>query len=720
MKEKIFITENAVHLVFGITEEDQLKLLHFSATDLNEKDLADENFIKESFQLVQVNFSGYNRPYEKHGNKHIVTAPGYLLTYVGMEDVRNELGRKLIITQKDSITGARVVSEMQFYDGIAIVRMQNTVINESDAIQTLEYLSSFCYTGIEKEGTSDSDAKMLLTIGHNGWQKEMSFKTYKFNDLGMGQTQDKVYQRTSKTIEVTNTGNWSTKEYLPFGYLANTEASTGLFWQIEHNGSWHYEIGDQNGHFYLNVSGPTEIQSHWFKNLSPGDSFTSVPVAVGVCHNDFAKGMGDLTKYRRIIRRPNEDNENLPVIFNDYMNCLFGDPTTEKEMPLIDAAAANGCEYFVIDAGWYAPGEWWDSVGEWQECRERFPNGLIEVTDYIRSKGMIPGVWLELEVMGIYCEKANKVPDDWFFIRHGKKVYDRSRYQLDFRNPEVIAHVTEVIDRVVKEYGVGYIKMDYNIEPGIGTELYADSVGEGLLEHEKAYLKWLDGIFEKYPQLVIENCSSGGLRIDYALLSRYSIQSTSDQEDYRYYATISANSPAALTPEQAAVWSYPLRDGDKEEVIYNMVNAMLLRIHQSGHLAQMPEERTMLVKEGIEYYKKIRQDIKQSVPFWPLGLADNLDNWLSLALYANHKIYLAVWRRGGEENSCTLPIMETLPQDLRDLLKGKVTVTCSYPKKETVPYLYDDTKGTLKVTFNEKVMARLFEITLDQTENRGE
>lgn len=78
------------------------------------------------------------------------------------------------------------------------------------------------------------------------------------------------------------------------------------------------------------MSGPTEIQSHWSKNLKPGDSFTTVPVAVGVGHDDFEEAIGTLTKYRRKIRRPNKDNENLPVIFNDYMNCLFGDPTTEK------------------------------------------------------------------------------------------------------------------------------------------------------------------------------------------------------------------------------------------------------------------------------------------------------------------------------------------------------------------------------------------------------
>ena len=547
---------------------------------------------------------------------------------------------------------------------------------------------------------------MSLTYACHGWQKEMNFRTNTFPELGFGQTQPTVYQRTSVTFELTNTGNWSTKKYLPMGYLENSEADTSLFWQIEHNGSWHAEISDVNNHFYVALSGPTEVQSHWFKQLKPGESFTSVPVAVGVSEGCFDTAMGELTKYRRMIRRPNKDNENLPVIFNDYMNCLFGDPTTEKELPLIDAAAAMGCEYYVIDAGWYAPGEWWDSVGEWQQCYERFPNGIEEVTNYIREKGMVPGVWLELEVMGINCEKAKSVPDDWFFIRHGKRVYDRSRYQLDFRNPAVIDHVNEVIDRVVNQYGVGYIKMDYNIEPGIGTELYADSVGQGMLEHERAYLKWLDGVFAKYPDLVIENCSSGGLRTDYAMLARYSIQSTSDQEDYRNYATIAANAGAALTPEQAAIWSYPLKDGDEEETIYNMVNALLLRIHQSGHLAQLSKERHALVKEGIEYYKSIRQDIKKALPVWPNGFATSLDHFLCAGWKVEGKSYLAVWRRYGETSEYDIP--------LEKLTDGKPVkeVRLAYPKeslKEHVSYEVSEDQQ-LHVSFKEPVMARIFEI----------
>lgn len=345
---------------------------------------------------------------------------------------------------------------------------------------------------------------------------------------------------------------------------------------------------------------------------------------------------------------------------------------------------------------------------------------------------MVPGLWLELEVMGINCEKAKKAPDDWFFVRHGKRVFDRSRYQLDFRNPAVIEHVNEVIDRVVNQYGVGYIKMDYNIEPGIGTELYADSVGQGMLDHERAYLAWLDGVFAKYPDLVIENCSSGGLRTDYAMLSRYSIQSTSDQEDYCNYATIAANACAGLTPEQAAVWSYPLRDGDEEETIYNMVNALLLRIHQSGHIPQLSVQRKALVKEGIDYYKRIRGDIRIAEPAWPLGLADSLDHWLASALKTKEKVYLAVWRRGGENDTCQIPLDKIIPAG------HKAEVRLAYPEKELVEHVeYEvvemtemsysktaensckcaenrdgQTGSALLVRYHEPVMARIFEITI--------
>lgn len=701
--KKYIINENGLNMVFAVTDENEVKLLHFSALPFHEEDITAKNGWL-GFRLVEVMVSGLDRPGERHGTKYIVTAPGYRLKYRTHNDYRNEKGRKLEIVTFDEETGLDVISHFQFFDGISVVRSWTEVKNVGEEAQGLEYVSSFALTGIEKEGLLPRDEKMEVWIPHNSWQREMQWERYSFPQLGLAQSQPVEIQRSSKVIGATNTGNWSTKEYLPMGYLANRETKSNLFWQIEHNGSWHWEISDQEGHFYLQLSGPTETESHWWKNLKPGETFVTVPVSVGSTLGEFDEAMGELTRYRRAIRRKNEDNEKLCVIFNDYMNCLWGNPTSEKEWPLIDAAARAGCEYFCVDAGWYSAGFWWDNVGEWLPSYERFPNGLEEVMDAIRAKGMIPGVWLEIEVMGIKCPKAARVHPDWFFTRHGQKVHDRSRWQLDFRNPEVIAHANEVIDRLVNQYHVGYIKMDYNIEPGIGTELNADSVGDGLLGHERAYLAWLDSVFARYPDLIIENCSSGGLRIDYAMLSRYSIQSTSDQEDYLHYATIAANAPAGLTPEQSAIWSYPMNGGNREEAIFNMVNAVLMRIHQSGHLANISEERFQLVKEALDYYKTIRQDIKNALPFWPLGLSQFADTWVSMGLKAGKKTYLAVWRRNASESQCVLPLRH---------LKGceDVKVRCAYPEADPdTRFHWNPAAGTLTVDLPAPICARVFEL----------
>ena len=605
--ELICYDVNGIHIVFGVTKEKALKLFHFSSAPFDAENLCRkpdnwwpmegmrEAQIEESFQLVQVNFSGYNRPYEKHGNKYIVTAPGFMLKFDSISEERNEDGDLLRIVQKDDVTGARVESVMQFYDGLPVARMYNTVTNEGSENQTLEYISSFSYWGIEKEQKEgipefiSSDDKMSMIVVHNGWQKELTVKKYRFADLGMAQTQPHNYQRTSKTIEITNTGNWSAKEYVPMGYIGNSAADASLFFEIDHSGSWHYEIGDQNCHFYLAVSGPTEIQSHWSKNLKPGDSFTTVPVAVGVGHDDFEEAIGTLTKYRRRIRRPNKDNENLPVIFNDYMNCLMGDPTEEKEKAIIDKAAQMGCEYYCLDCGWYDKGFWWDRVGEWKESPERFPNTLKAVCDYAKEKGMVMGLWLEIEVMGVACELANKLPDDWFICRHGKRHIDNKRYLLDFRNPEVRKYCMDVVDRLIKDYGVGYFKVDYNVTMGYGSDLHSDSCADAIREHYLYLYEWYQEIFRKHPDLVIENCGSGGQRMDYGMLKLLSLQSTSDQTDYIYNSYIASNVASAVTPEQAGMWVYPYKD-EREHVVYNMVNGLLLRPYMSGMVWDMGED----------------------------------------------------------------------------------------------------------------------------------
>ena len=705
------IDENGLHIVFGQDDNNHLKLLHFSSAPWDGH-TGGNNWGSDPFYPVQVKITGENMPREIHGTKNSCVSPGYRLELVTFEDSRNEQGRLLTITQTDRETGLKVILRWQFCTGLPIVRCTTELINEGVRPLTVEYVTSFCLTGRDWR-----DEDLTLHIPFHSWCHEMTWKSFSLADLGMGQTQPEGLRRSSQFIDISNTGNWSTKKYLPMGALESRSGSSVLFWQIEHNGSWHWEMSDHDGYLYLQLSGPAEHQSHWWTTLESGMSFTSVPVAVGAVGSlpgcaAFPDHAGQvLTRYRRLIRRPNADNRDLPVIFNDYMNCLFGDPTAEKEYPMIDRAAEAGCEYYVIDAGWYADGEWWDGVGEWKESRVRFPEGLRKVTDYIRSKGMIPGLWLELEVMGINCPLASKLPDSWFFTRHGRRIVDRSRYQLDFSNPEVREHADRIINRLVEEYGAGYIKMDYNIEPGIGTTGHCESAGEGLLAHNRAYLSWLADTFRRYPDLVIENCSSGGLRMDYAMLSLYPIQSTSDNEDYRRYPVIAANAPMALTPEQAAVWSYPLAGGDIRECAFNLVSAMLLRIHQSGHLADLDETRFDLVREGLSYYKSIRHQIRDALPFWPLGLADYEDGWVCFGLHLPPETdrghgddLIAVWRCESEEETVELPY--ALPD------KENADVRVVFPSGSPQKISYDKDASTIRVTLDEPYSARLLRVSM--------
>lgn len=242
------------------------------------------------------------------------------------------------------------------------------------------------------------------------------------------------------------------------GIIENTNES--IFWQIEQNGSWNFEISDIKNVNYLKLSGPSEQENGWWKNLKPKECFKTA--AASVAFSDSLNGaVEEMTKYRREIAYQSPADISLPVIFNDYMNCLNADPTTAREIPVIDAAAEIGAEIYCMDAGWYADGTWWETVGEWKVCDKRFPNGIKEVFDYIRQKGMKPGIWIEPESMGIYCPILNQFSDDCFFMRHGKRIIDHGRYHFDFICSQVTDFLNKVIDRLIGELGIKYFKFDY-------------------------------------------------------------------------------------------------------------------------------------------------------------------------------------------------------------------------------------------------------------------
>jgi alpha-galactosidase len=649
-------------------------------------------------RLAEIQATGFNQD-DHHGNKYTGTNPARSLRYLDHSRFQNALGPIWVVWQGGA--GLIVSSHFQFLRALPVCRTWTSVEYEGDEEICLEFVSSLALFGLSLGGVGSWQDKMRLHVADNSWCAECQWRSGKLRDFGLsaayGPAEGSGF--SLNRVSVSNQGGWSTLEHLPMGALENTETRTTFCWQIEHNGSWHWEVSDIGHELILRVSGPTYREGHWSKRLTKGEKFVSVPVTFARVGGSFQQALAALTAARRRMRRPHTDMERLPVIFNDYMNCLWGNPTAKSLLPLIESAAEAGAEYFVIDAGWYAEiGEtWWESVGLWQASVTRFPSGLAEVLQRICAKGMIPGLWLEIEVIGISCPLGKELPDSWFFLRNGTRVIDHGRYQLDFRNPEVRAHADQVIERLVQGFGVGYLKIDYNINPGPGTDFQADAPGDGLLGHNRAYLRWIQEVFDRHPDLVIENCSSGGLRMDYAQLSVHSIQSVSDQTDFRFNAVIAAACASAVTPEQAAVWSYPVKNSSEEETIFNMVSGMLLRIHQSGRLDEISDRCLDLVREGISLYKAIRSDIPAGIPFWPLGLPRFGDEWAAFGLVCGFRGYLAVWRFHGGKPKLTLG----LPPGTKEQ-----TLECIYPRARPPRFGCSNRKAV--ITLPEEYSARLF------------
>ncbi len=695
--------EGGLHLVFEISEEKQVRLLHFSALPLKEEDLPEEKK-RSAYRLYELQVSGY--PYEEnHGLRHVFTLPGMNMRYVGHKTVEDAQGRRLEIDTHDEESGLSVRTCFAFYPNLPVARCWNVITNDGTEAQGIEHLSSFTLSGIGKEGLQPIGKKMRLYIPHSGWQSESQWESDTLEHLGFSSMS--CGEDSAKRIHFTNVGTWSCCEYVPMAFLEDTEKGTALFWQIETPGGWHWEISDCDGRAYLNISGPNELEHHWWKQIQPGESFTTIPVCVGSVIGNHQSAARALTGYRRALRGERRCAMPLPVIFNDYMNCLWASPTTEKELPMIRAAAQIGCEYYVVDAGWYTDGDWWYEVGDWHQSLKRFPNGIREVMDAIRNAGMIPGIWLEIETMGIQSPKLKDCDDSWFFMRHGKRVVVHGRYQLDFTNPKVRAFATETIRRVVEEYGVGYIKMDYNINPGIGTEQNADSCGDGLLKHQRAYLEWLEETLDHYPQIVLENCASGAMRSDYAMLRISAIQSTSDQPETHKYVSVAVNAPAAVLPEQSGIWCFPVRTSTREEIIMNVVNSALLRMQISGTMGELSESAYALIAEGIRYHKSIREDIRNAMPFWPLDFARNGDGWSALGMECGKTIYLAVWRMQSGNEVCTMNIEQ---------IRGKkADACCGYPKNDADCRIEVNAEnGTVSVFMPQTESARIFEIHITE------
>lgn len=571
---------------------------------------------------------------------------GYVGSTVGARlrvvDVRRRASR-IEVEQRDAGTG--LVVETTLDVGAGGVRVHHVARNTSDVPLVLFALPTLSVR------TMAEPADLVLATGRSEWLGEGRWSEQRvaalLPELGFAA----VAQPDRTGFGQSSSGGWSTGAELPVGVLAVPDGP-GIGWQIESSAGWQWSLSRGGGGVVLSAGGPTDREHHAPVRLQPGESMATVPatLVVGTAGRDdmFAR----LTRARRALRDERlagrAVERALPVIYNDYMNTLMGQPTTEALLPLIAAAAGVGAEYFCIDAGWFTDSvDYWGEVGAWQDAPSRFTGGLGAVIDEIRAAGMRPGLWIEPESVGLDSPVADALPPEAFFQRFGEPVIEQRRKHLDLRHPAARAHLDAVVDRLVGEHGIDYLKLDYNIEPGTGTDIGGLAPGHGLLEHTRALSDWLVGVQLRHPDVLVENCASGAMRSDYHLLAVTHLQSTSDQQDALRYSAIAASAPATVLPEQAGNWAYPAASMDAGELAVTLVSGLSGRLYLAGFLDRLDAMALETVREAVALAKLHRAHLAETEPFWPTGLPAWDDDVLSLGQrLRDGSALIYVWSRG--------------------------------------------------------------------------
>lgn len=636
------------------------------------------------FSFAEVQICGENKP-THIGAKTAKTSEGVRWKYVSHEIK----GNTLIVTQRSKKAEVRTLFGQT--DGTNVLRIVNEVKNISEEEIILEEVA-FCLKGLFNADI-DKSKEVFFTKFYQSHHQECQPGKCSLFDVGFSRGNDESQHR----LTFANIGSQSTKEELPQGIIEYKDRF--CMFQIESNHSWAYELGDIAGMYYLTLGTAEYTRLNWAKKLKKGETYTSEAVAIAF-GSSLSQVIEEMAKYRKTLIPNGKADEKQPVIFNEYMYFSWDSPEETRTKMMAPIAKKAGADVYVIDCGWHneEPGNViYPYVGQWKESKARFPGGVRAVTDYIRSLGMKAGLWIEPEIVGMKCKEMLDYYDkDCFVQRFGKPVTVARRLFLDYRNEKVRKYMTETIRRMVEDYGAEYIKFDYNQDMGVGTDLNALTAGEGLELISQAYLSWVDEIRLLFPNVIFENCSSGGMRLDYESLSRFHLSSTSDCTSYENYPYISANLPTAVLPRQAGIWCYPVagltssEEITEDRIVVNVVNCLLGRLCLASDLSVLNETQRALLQEGISLYKKLNEVREKGVPYLPMGLFRRGDSLLVSGLKTQGELYLCVWNM--EKKEC-------VEIDLGDRVK-------------TVEVLYPSARGVVASNVGSKVTIRFEKVRM--------
>ncbi|MEH7414477.1 glycoside hydrolase family 36 protein [Neobacillus drentensis] len=524
------------------------------------------------------------------------------------------------IEQDDSLTvvsvwrhpsSCRVEHHLTWNPGYQALESSTVIRNEGVSPITLEMLSSFSMTGLTPFSEGDAPESLILHRILSSWSAEGRLASSKIEDLHLEPAWAPYGVRCLRFGQV---GSMPVRGYFPTAFVEDHRAGVSWGIQIAHPASWQIEVYRKDAALSLSGGLADREFGHWTKRIEPGETFQTPFAYLTTVTGGIDCAAGRLTE---IQNRPHLHGpaveEDLPIIFNEYCT-TWGSPSASNLNAIAERINGKGISYLVIDCGWYKKEgtNWGNIMGDWEVSTSDFPEGLDKTIDHIRECGLIPGIWFEMEVCG--SESAAFQMVDHLLKRDGLPITSGNRRFWDFRNPSVISYLKEKVISFLKYYGFGYLKVDYNDNLGIGCD-GAESLGEGLRQQMEAVQGFFRLIKQEIPDIVIENCASGGHRLEPSMLALTSMSSFSDAHECREIPIIAANLHRVMLPRQSQIWAVLRKDDSLQHMVYSLASTMLGRMCLSGDIHELNEEQWGIVDKAMAFYKLAAPIIKDGTTY---------------------------------------------------------------------------------------------------------
>jgi alpha-galactosidase len=515
-------------------------------------------------------------------------------------------GVTTVVTTLKSAEGYRLEHRLSLHDGEAGVESVTEFFNDSNAPVTLEMLSSFSVGGISPFVEDDAPGHLMVHRFRTGWAAEGRLDSQSLEALHLEPPWIDAATNTERFGQV---GSMPVRKWFPFVALEDTQ--TGVVWaaQLGWAGSWQMEISRKYDNVAFSGGHADREFGHWMKKVAPGESLLSPPAYLTCVAGTLMEACERLTALQeRAVERHPKIESDLPIVFNEWCT-TWGDPTHDKIVAIADRLKGTPVRYLTIDAGWYKPdeGTWWNSQGDWNPNPKLFPHGLDATANAIRERGLIPGLWFEAETCGEATVAATQT--DHLLKRDGHTVISATRRFWNLNDPWAIEYLNEKVIGLLKKGHFGYLKVDYNETIGLGSD-HPDSLGEGLRQQTLGTYRLFERIRERLPDLVIENCSSGGYRLEPSMLGRSAMSSFSDAHEINEIPIIAANLHHLALPRQLQIWAVLHARDSRQRLAYSLAATFLGRMCLSGEVHDLTPAHWEFVLEAQHLYQSVAPMIK--------------------------------------------------------------------------------------------------------------